>query len=271
LWAGTPIVRSAAINGRTGELLWDKGECTGIERYWGPSTNLAAAFDYDGDGCEDLVFTNPDYYCISDGKSGDFLHGPSFPPRIFNQPSQGLYTLPAILEEKSGDQTVCLIGGHYFQGAMSLRAEPRWYDIPSPGKARSGEEAFIRSATGNWLMGFGRQNGNFACINVADGSVRWELPVDAACSDAAACDVDGDGRQEFVFGTSHRALYAVGDDDAKPRVLWQIELSSAAGAPILADLTGDNAPEIILPTADGYVNVYAGRAATTVAFAPSRP
>lgn len=271
LWAGTPVVRSAALNGRTGELLWDKGECPGLERYWGPTTNLASAYDYDADGREDLVFTNPDYYCVSDGESGDFLHGPNFPPKIFNQPCQGLYTLPAILEEKSGDPTVCLIGGHYFQGVMSLRAEPKWYAIPLPGAARSGEEGFIQSAAGDWLMGFGRQNGHFACVNVTDGTVRWELPVDAACSDVAGCDVDGDGRQEFVFGTSHRVLYAVGDDGAKPRMLWRVGLSGAAGPPIIADVTGDSVPDVIVPTADGYVNVYAGRSATTAAPAPARP
>jgi hypothetical protein len=160
------------------------------------------------------------------------------------------------LEQKEGDPAVCLIDGHYFQAAMSLRAKPYWYKLPGPGENRVACEGFLRLPDGAWLMGFGRQNGNFACVNVADGSIRWELPVEASCSDTIACDVDGDGQFEFVFGTSHGALYAVGDGGGKPRVVWKADLSGAAGNPIAADLNHDGASEIIVPASDGYVNVF---------------
>ena len=256
LWAGTPVVRSMGLEGTTGRILWDKGETPGIERYWGASVNLASVFDFDGDKKEDLVFTNPDYYCVASGVTGDPLLGPLFPPQIFGQPSQGLYTFPAILAQSHGEPTVCLIDGHYFQAAMSLHAKPYWYKLPAPGENRTACEGFLRTPEGAWLMGFGRQNGNLACVNVSDGSVRWELPVEASCSDVITCDVDGDGSQEFVFGTSHNALYAVGDGGDKPRVVWKAELSGAAGAPIVADINGDNKSEIIVPTSDGYVQVF---------------
>ncbi|HRK36226.1 MAG TPA: VCBS repeat-containing protein, partial [Candidatus Hydrogenedentes bacterium] len=97
---------------------------------------------------------------------------------------------------------------------------------------------------------------NFACINVANGTVRWEIPVAATCSDVVSCDIDGDGRQEFVFGTSHAALYAVGDEGGKPRVAWQAQLSGASGTPLLADLTGDGRTDIAVPTADGYITLF---------------
>jgi hypothetical protein len=66
---------------------------------------------------------------------------------------------------------------------------------------------------------------------------------------------------EFVFGTSHGALYAVGDDNAKPRVVWKAEIGAAAGAPIIADITGDGKSDIAVPTADGYVALLASAAA----------
>jgi len=256
LWAGTPVVRSMGLEGTTGQIVWDKGETPGIERYWGPSVNLASVFDFDEDKKEDLIFTNPDYYCVASGVSGDSLLGPLFPPQIFSQPSQGLYTFPAILEQSQGEPTVSLIDGHYFQGAMSLHAKPYWYKLPAPGENRAACEGFLRTPEGAWLMGFGRQNGNFACVNVRDGSVRWELPVEASCSDVVTCDVDGDGSQEFVFGTSHNALFAVGDGGDKPRVVWKTELSSGSGPPVAADIDADNRSEIIVPTSDGYVQVF---------------
>jgi outer membrane protein assembly factor BamB len=255
-WAGSPMVRSAMLNGKTGELIWDKGEVPDMERYWGASVNLASVWDFNGDGKDDLVFTNPDYYCVADGPTGEPLLGPLHPPQIFDQPSQGLYTLPAILSQAAGDPVVSLVAGHYFQGALSLRAKPMWYELPPAGQARCAEEGFMVLPDGTWLMGFGRQNGNFACINVSDGSVRWELPVEASCTDVATCDIDGDGRQEFIFGTSHGALYAVRDGGDHPEVLWQAPLSAGAGSPIVADVNSDARSDIIVPTVDGYVNVY---------------
>ncbi len=260
VWAGTPLVRSVVLDGKTGAIVWEKGESPNLERYWGPSINLASACDFDGDGNEDLIFTNPDYYCVASGPSGDFLLGPLFPPDIFKQPSQGLYTFPAILEREKAKPFVCLVDGHYFQGAMTLHAAPIWYKLPPPGENRVACEGFLRLADGAWLMGFGRQNGSFACVDVASGAVRWELPVEASCSDTATCDVDGDGNAEFVFGTSHNMLYAVGDDNGKPRVVWKRDLSAGAGAPIVADLDGDGISEIAVPTSDGYVQILGANA-----------
>ncbi len=296
LWAGTPQVRSVALEGTSGRVLWEMGELAKIERYCGPGVNLAAAYDYNGDGKEDLVFTNPDYYCVASGATGELLAGPLFPPRIFHQPSQGLYTFPVILEQRTftgasapkgtvpfsrptmqrtvsaakirivpvnrhleqpgGKPLVGLIDGHYFQGVMSLGGQPRWYARPKLGENRCGCEGFVRLADGQWLMGFGRQNGRFACVNVADGSLRWELPLDAACGDVVAGDVDGDGAAEFLFGTSHGKLYAVGDRGGKPRVLWTLDAGSAVSNVILADVNGDGACEIIAARGDGYVSVF---------------
>jgi len=254
--AGTPVVRSVALDGRTGAVVWEKGETPDLPRYWAPTINLASAYDFDGDGADDLVFTNPDYYCVASGRTGEALFGPAFPPDIFHQPSQGLYTYPAILA-REGEPVVCLVGGHYFQAAMTLRAEPMWYDLPPVGLNRCAFEGFLPLGDGRWLMGFGRQDGQFACVNVNDGTVRWEFALEASASDVAAGDVDGDGRPEFVFGTSHGALYALGDGDDGPRLVWKVDAGSGLGAPILADVNGDGVCEIIAASVEGYVNVFA--------------
>lgn len=256
LYAGTPLVRSAGINGKTGTVLWEKDETPGIERYWAPTVNAASTWDFDGDGKDDLVFTNPDYYCVAAGLSGETLLGPLQPQTIFKQPSQGLYTLPAILDRQQGEPLVALVAGHYFQAAMTVKAEPLWHAIPRCGEARSAEEGFIRAADGAWLMGFGRQNGMFACVEVATGRVLWEYPLEASCSDVAGCDIDADGRAEFVFGTSHGKLIAIGDDGGKARLVWETKLPAALGAPILADITGDGRTDILIPGADGYITVF---------------
>lgn len=255
LWSGAPIVRSVVLDGATGALVWERGETPGLERYWGPSANYAAAYDADGDGAEDLVFTNPDYYCIAAGPTGDALFGPAFPPDIFHQPSQGLYTCPVLLPRENGAPTVCLVSGHYFQGVMSLHAEPRWYQLPAVGDHATGREGFLQLPDGKWLMGFDRQNGRFACIDVDSGTVRWEYELAASASDVISLDVDHDGAQEFVFGTSHGLLIALGDGGGNPREVWRCDLGAGIGAPVAADVNGDGASEVIVSTADGQVLV----------------
>jgi len=257
VWAGTPLVRSVVLDGLTGAPAWERGQIGDSERYWGPTVNLASVFDYDADGRDDLVFTNPDYYCIASGIDGNFLAGPLYPPEIFKQPSQGLYTFPALLQRESKDPLVCLVDGHYFQAAMTLRAEPMWYKLPRPGENRTACEGFLDAGNGHWLMGFGRQNGQFACIDAQTGEPCWEIPVEATCSDTITCDIDGNGRQEFIFGTSHGAFYAVGERNGEPRVLWRYDLPAGSGPPIAADLDGDSKSEIAVPTGDGHVLVLA--------------
>jgi hypothetical protein len=279
---GTPIVRSVVLDGATGKLAWEKSEFPDIERYYGPTVNLAAVHDVDGDGADDLVFTNPDYYCVASGRSGDMIVGPIIPQKIFNQPSQGLYSLPAILADtepapaaassaqaalaksarshpavaaQASRLLVVLCDGHYFLGAIGLRAEPRWYQLPEVGAARSAAEGFARLPDGEWIIGFGRQNGNFACLDAATGRLRWELPIDASAGDVVACDINGDGVDEFIFGDSHGCLRAVADRGGKPIVVWKVALRAAGGSPVIADLDGDGALEIIVPTADGNLTV----------------
>lgn len=259
VYVGTPIVRSVGLDGLTGKTLWEKGETPGLERYYAPTVNFGAIYDANGDGKEDLVFTNPDYYCIASGPDGASLLGPAYPPNIFKQPSQGLYTFPAILENDGKEPTVCLVDGHYFQAAMSLHAQPLWYQLPEVGEARAGAEGFMKLVDGKWLMGFGRQNGSFACVEVTTGKTRWELPIGASASEVSTCDIDGDGKPEFLFGTSHGELWAVGDDGNKPRVLWKATLPASVGMPVVADVDGDGVSEILVGTADGNLCLLAGK------------
>jgi outer membrane protein assembly factor BamB len=139
---------------------------------------------------------------------------------------------------------------------MSIDGKADWYHLPVVGENRASAEGFAQLPDGKWLMGVGRQNGKFGCINVSDGSTRWDLDVQATCSDIIACDINGDGKQDFLFGTSHGKLYAVTDNDGKPQVLWMVDLGAGAGNPIAADVDGDGKSEIIVPTLDGRVTIY---------------
>ena len=251
VYVGTPHMRSLMLDGRDGRVVWEKGKIPGLERYYGPTMNLSAVWDVNGDGKDDLVFTCPDYYCVASGPTGEALVGPAFPPDIFKQPSQGLYTAPAILSAQHGEPTVCLMDGHYFVAAMTSHAAPKWYHLPVVGAARAGAEGFLQTRDGRWLMGFGRQDGQFACLDVATGNPRWEFPLKSTASAVAAGDINGDGEQEFVFGTSHGELYALADAGDRGRLVWRAQLPASIGAPVIADVDNDGASEILVALGDG--------------------
>jgi hypothetical protein len=239
------------LDGRNGAPVWERSKIPGIERYYAPTVNLAAVWDVNGDGKDDLVFTCPDYYCVASGPTGEALVGPAFPPDIFKQPSQGLYTFPAILPGGHGEPTICLADGHYFLAAMSLHAQPYWFQLPVVGQAHSGAEGFLPLPDGQWLLGFGRQNGRFACLEVATGKQRWEFALGGSASAVSVCDIDGDGRPEFVCGTSHGDLYALADAGERARVVWKAHLPARVGTPVLADVDNDGAAEILVGLGDG--------------------
>jgi outer membrane protein assembly factor BamB len=102
-------------------------------------------------------------------------------------------------------------------------------------------------------MGFGRQDGQFACLDVATGNVRWEFPLDSTASAVAACDNNGDGAQEFVFGTTHGEFYVLADAWKSARVVWKARLPASVGAPVIADVDNDGASEILVSLGDGRI------------------
>jgi hypothetical protein len=251
VYVGTPHMRSLVLNGGDGTPVWEKAKIPDLERYYGPTVNLSAVWDVNGDGKDDLVFTCPDYYCVASGPTGEPLVGPAYPPDIFKQPSQGLYTLPAILPQAQGEPLVCLIDGHYFLAAMTAHAAAKWYQLPVVGKAHAGAEGFLQTPKGEWLIGFGQQDGQFVCLDVATGKPRWEYAVRGTASAVSACDIDGDGVLEFLFGTSHGEIYALADDGTEARRVWKATLPAKVGAPIVADVDNDGTCEILVGLGDG--------------------
>jgi hypothetical protein len=251
VYVGTPFVRSLVLDGNNGALIWEKNKIPDLERYYAPTVNLSAVWDVNGDGKDDLVFTCPDYYCVASGPTGEALVGPAYPPNIFKQPSQGLYTLPAVLPQEKGEPTICLVDGHYFVAAMSAHAGAMWYHLPVVGEAHAGAEGFLQSREGQWLMGFGRQNGQFACLEVATGKLRWEFPVLGTASAVSTCDINGDGIPEFILGTSHGELYALADAGNKAHEVWRAKLPAGVGAPVIADVDNDGVSEILVSLGDG--------------------
>ena len=61
------------------------------------------------------------------------------------------------------------------------------------------------------------------------GKPRWEKDMGRPVSRLAAAEFDADGRVELLFGCQNGRLYALGERDRKPRVLWSLPFGRRVG------------------------------------------
>jgi outer membrane protein assembly factor BamB len=88
------------------------------------------------------------------------------------------------------------------------------------------------------------------CLDAATGVQKWEWPLDGNPRvPVATADVDGDGRDEFLFARG-ATLCAVNGKSGTQNVVWQATLPSPPGNLVLADADGDRKVEILFIGAD---------------------
>lgn len=245
------------LDGRTGREIW-----TGISASGDPSAGrergfggaVTSAYDYDGDGCEDILCAYPDEYYIASGKTGKLVlqrwAGDIFPGGwlAYAVPVLGRY-LP------EGKMGAMWTQGGYRRGVMTLDGKQVWaFDYMDGYGSMPG----IGDVNGDGqLEGLSVQQKNTTCYDMGTGKVRWTLPEVAQTSDAVTCDINGDGRDEFVFGSGNR-LVAVNEEEAKGHVVWALDLKVGMGSPAVADVDGDGKAEVVVMGRDGLVKVVGG-------------
>jgi hypothetical protein len=210
-----------------------------------------AVIDANDDGVEDLVYSHYFDLCVADGRSGEYLCyvGGRVPG----------YHLALVADlDRSGKPSVLLSGGYGAIYRFGLRGEELWRSETLDYNA--GSAAAVGDVDGDDRLEFGTAfTDRFACYDAATGQCRWELPLPGRGSDVICCDIDGDGRPEFLFGCADGNLYAVQArrDVSAGRILWQVPLGAPVGQPVVADLDNDGLAEVLVCTQDGCLHVLA--------------
>ena len=109
-------------------------------------------------------------------------------------------------------------------------------------------------------------------FQAVDGAVLLEFDDGVrAHTDVVAGDVDGDGRDEFLFGSGTK-LICVEQEEGTLRRAWTLEVEGRSSDIALADADRDGFLDVVVTTTDGYVKAYMGEdAATAVQTVESTP
>ncbi len=254
-----------------GRELWRRGQYG--EGEWGRGMGPWSAYAVAGsrDGNPEILFLAKDLYCRLDARTGEWKREPWHLWRatnsVMNQPDWGFdkehqadfgsekdpftaYGSPIILEEGAA----VLVAG-CFGGIGVLRGDDSiawWKRAPFTDMMLRLPGIADIAGNGRLAVGCCHSNGIFECVDAEKGTTLWELNLGSTTSDIVSADIDGDGREEFVTGTTDGRLIAIGADSAGRGVIrWSLTMGFALGSPVIADVDGDGEAEILLVTGDG--------------------
>jgi len=224
------------------------------QREGGPHERRSSCvWDVDGDGCDDLVHSHFFDVIALKGTTGEtlwYING--------SVPGYHLATIADL--DGSGSPSLLLSGGYMAIYRFDLRDRKEIWRTP-PLNYNAGSAAALGDVDGDGRLEFGTAfTDRFDCYDAATGKAKWSLPLAGKGTDVAACDVNGDGRDEFLFGGADGSLYAVGatESAAEGRVVWRVDLGAPVGPPSVADLDGDGLAEVLVITTDGWLYALGG-------------
>ena len=267
------------LDGRSGEIVWESNGFTLPEDGSGRSLggHPSAAGDVDSDGLEEIVVMWPDRLHIVDGVAGTaqvvrqaygYTNGLN---ALFESDSFVGYAFPAVVD-LFGDGRPQLLWGHcgYLNAVLDGDGQRIW------------QTPYRNNTEVQSLMGVGDSDGDgivellastadgVRLFQATDGAVLLEFDDGVrAHTDVVSGDVDGDGRDEFLFGSGTK-LICVEQEEGALRRAWTLEVEGRSSDIALADVDGDGFLDAVVTTADGYVKAYVGETAATAVQAVER-
>jgi outer membrane protein assembly factor BamB len=227
------------------------------------------------DGRPHMLFLAKDLLCRIDAFSGEWVRDPWILWRatnsVMNQPDWDFtkdrqadfgsekdpftaYGSPIVLDADRDGKDEILIAG-CFGGFGVLRDDYGvvwWMRTPFTDMMLRLPGIADVHGDGRLCIGTCRSNGTFLCLEAATGKELWHIDLGTTTADVAACDIDGDGKEEFIAGTTDGRLIAIGTDGAGRGIIrWSIELGFTLGNPVVADANGDGMSEILVACGDG--------------------
>lgn len=222
-----------------------------------------------------IFFLAKDLLCRLDARSGQWIREPWILWRatnsVMNQPDWDFtkdrqadfgterdpftaYGSPILLDlDNDGNEEILVAG--CFGGFGALRDDYSilwWKRTPFTDMMLRLPGIADIHGDGRLCIGICHANGDFSCLDGATGKERWSIDLRSATADIVSCDIDGDGKEEFIAGTTDGRLIAIGiDSSGRGTIRWSVNIGFALGNPIVADVDGDGFCEILVVSGDG--------------------
>ena len=234
------------LDGVDGKILWRRGD------YWkdgqvrpGLAHGIPTAFDFDGDGLDEICMDMLSYMAVLRGTDGGFVflnhtenlgkEGALYAGNLYNS-----YVPVYHSPEDSDPHWFVPLGGYGSFGLMKpdpkegIWREDPGYDIPL--------KIGMVDVDGDGVLeaGYALLNSTtFTCRDLWTGEIKWELSLpEAPDSPVLVADVDGDGKGEFLTGR-----YCIGTNaDGHGEIRWESPVPFGWG--LIADFDGDGIGEI---------------------------
>jgi len=250
------------LNGQTGVEIWRSAgyslPADGVGRSLGG--HPSASGDLDHDGLDEIVVMWPDRLHVIDGGTGEALHvrqayayTTGLNP-IFSSTTFVGYAYPSIID-LVGDATPELLWGHcgYLNGLLTAGGDRLW-ETPHRNGTEVQSLAGIGEADGDGILDLVASTvEGVQLLDPTTGTARHTLAgIGPASTDMVSGDLDGDGRDEFLFGRGAEIICVEWTGEGMD-LAWSLPLPAGVGDPALADVDGDGHLDLVLCTADGYV------------------
>ena len=253
---------SALIDIQKNKTVWSK-DTLEVREPWtdasrhtrGYGGSLPAVADFDGDSLDDVALTYPCELSVVEGSSGSQLFVENLGPVAGTKPSKttdwgGVWLIGGrlMIADLDGDGANESLVTHaemvlaYKHGGG--RCHVMWRTETGDGVTCLPALADT-NGDGVLKLGLAGCRDGFRCVDPRTGKVLWTV-AGGASSNCVACDVDGDGLEEFLYADG-KMLKAVGNG----KIVWEISLPAGVTQLAVADVDGDSASEVLAGADDG--------------------
>ena len=239
VWLSAPRSKSWVVDGANGRIVW---ESPAIFSY----SNRAAVVDANSDGIDDIVAVGNFTYGVYSGTAGKPIVGPVDVRKLGGD----LFATPML----AGDGTLALVSSSKLAKAK-VGGRPDWQVDRVVGRTSSSLLPGLARDASRQVFALGGNFGasdRFVAYDYVDGRVAFttdHVPM----TDVVTADTDGDGEDEFIFGTTDGRVVALSAQTGVE--IWAIDVGAFASTPSVERLNA-GALSLLVPLADGTIRIY---------------
>lgn len=250
-----------ALDGDTGACRW-RTVLRPSTACFGPGNQTVSVADGDGDGVPEVWVTESDGLVRLTAATGAIEEAIRI-PRTGGGARGGGW-----IRETGQDPPLLRVGGNGPIEALAANLEPRWLAAAPEGLRDQawtsrdvlvvGDEVWLAPGRSRAIHRYavgaeGPEAELRGTIGLLDGEVvADELGLAGVGAPIAAPDLFGAGEPGVLVHADDGHLYALAEDGA---LRWARAFGATVGAPVLDDVDGDGATELVLPVGDGRVLV----------------